>query len=73
MTIPADAPQGHAADVSIRMGKGIAFDASITAAGLLSVGALVSGILLSSAVIVFAAKRKGDAAAPAGFLSKGGG
>jgi hypothetical protein len=47
-----------AADVSLRIGKSIAFDARITSRGLLSVGALVSGILLSTAVIVVAAKRK---------------
>ena len=43
-----------AAKVSIRFGKRTTLDASMTTAGLLSVGALVSGILLSSAVIVVA-------------------
>ncbi|RKE45762.1 hypothetical protein C8J41_104135 [Sphingomonas sp. PP-CC-3G-468] len=47
-----------AAKVSIRIGKRTTFDASVTSAGLLSVGALVSSILLSSAVIVAAAGRK---------------
>ncbi len=48
---------GHAAEVSIRIGARTTFDAAVTSAGLLSVGALVSGILLSTAVIVFAAGR----------------
>jgi hypothetical protein len=47
-----------AAKVSIKFGKRTTLDASMTTAGLLSVGALVSGILLSSAVIVAAAGRK---------------
>ncbi len=51
-------PSTPAAKVSIRIGKRTTFDASMTTAGLLSVGALVSGILLSSAVIVAAAGRK---------------
>ncbi|RYE96737.1 MAG: hypothetical protein EOO77_40405 [Oxalobacteraceae bacterium] len=50
--------QAPAAKVSIRIGKRTTFDASMTTAGLLSVGALVSSILLSSAVIVVAAGRK---------------
>ncbi len=48
----------HAARVSIRIGDRATFDARVTTAGLLSVGALVSGILLSSAVIVLAAGSK---------------
>lgn len=52
-------PSAPAAKVSIRIGKRTTLDASMTTAGLLSVGALVSGILLSSAVIVAAAARKG--------------
>ncbi len=50
--------QAPAAKVSIRVGKRTTLDASMTTAGLLSVGALVSSILLSSAVIVAAAGRK---------------
>ncbi len=50
--------QAPAAKVSIRIGKRTTFDASVTTVGLLSVGALVSSILLSSAVIVAAAGRK---------------
>ncbi len=50
--------QTPAAKVSIRIGKRTTSDASMITAGLLSVGALVSGILLSSAVIVVAAGRK---------------
>ena len=52
------ARQVSAATVSIRIGKRTTFDAAVTTAGLLSVGALVSSILLSSAVIVAAAGRK---------------
>ncbi len=55
---PTKTPSAPAAKVSIRIGKRTTFDASVTTAGLLSVGALVSGILLSSAVIVVAAGRK---------------
>ncbi|WP_093398878.1 hypothetical protein [Sphingomonas sp. OK281] len=51
-------PSAPAAKVSIRIGKRTTLDASMTTAGLLSVGALVSSILLSSAVIVAAAGRK---------------
>jgi hypothetical protein len=50
--------QAPAAKVSIRIGKRTTFDASVTTVGLLSVGALVSSILLTSAVIVAAAGRK---------------
>lgn len=59
----------HAAEVSIRIGARTKFDARVTNAGLLSVGVLVSSILLSSAVIVLAAggkhKRKPLAPPPA--------
>lgn len=51
-------PSAPAAKVSIRIGKRTTFDASVTTVGLLSVGALVSSILLSSAVIVAAAGRR---------------
>lgn len=55
--LPAD-PRNHpAAEVSIEIGKSVAFGARITAAGLFAVGALVTGILLSTAVIVRTAKR----------------
>lgn len=54
-----DVANGHAADVSIRIGTRVTFDASVTSAGLLSIGALVTGILLSTAVVVVAAGRKG--------------
>lgn len=54
----AEPRAGHAAMVSIRIGERAAFDAGITSTGLLAVGALVSGILLSSAVIVLAAGRR---------------
>ncbi len=53
-----EARPAPAAKVSIRFGRRTTLDASMTTAGLLSVGALVSGILLSSAVIVAAAGRK---------------
>ena len=49
---------GNAAAVSIRIGKRTTFDASVTTTGLLSVGILVSSILLSTAVVVLAAGRK---------------
>jgi hypothetical protein len=51
-------PSTPAAKVSLRIGKRTTFDASVTTIGLLSVGALVSSILLSSTVIVAAAGRK---------------
>jgi hypothetical protein len=51
-------PAGKAATVSIRIGERASFEAGITTTGLLAVGALVSGILLSSAVIVLAAGRR---------------
>ena len=51
-------PSAPAAKVSIKIGKRTTFDASVTTVGLLSVGALVSSILLSSADIVAAASRK---------------
>lgn len=54
-----DVGNSPAADVSIRIGTRVKFHASVTSAGLLSVGALVSGILLSTAVVVVAAGRKG--------------
>lgn len=50
-------PGGTAAEVSIRIGSRATFDASITTAGLLSIAALVSGAILSSALIVVAAGR----------------
>ncbi|WP_404710793.1 hypothetical protein [Sphingomonas sp. MMS24-J13] len=49
---------GKAATVSIRIGERATFDAGISSTGLLAVAALVSGILLSSAVIVLAAGRR---------------
>lgn len=48
----------HAAAVSIRIGTRTAFDAGVTTPGLLSVAALMSSILLCTAVIVLAAGRK---------------
>ena len=53
-------PKPHpepAATASIRIGRNVTLDAQITTRGLLSVGALVSGILLSSAIIVLAARK----------------
>jgi hypothetical protein len=47
-----------AAEASIRVGQSVALDAKITSAGLLSVAVLVTGILLSTAVIVLAATRE---------------
>lgn len=52
------APGRNHARLAIRIGKrrGVTADVSVTPAGLLSIGALVSAILLSSAVIVRAAR-----------------
>jgi len=47
------------AAVEVRLGRGVSVEARITSAGLLAVGALVSGILLSTAVIVSAASGRG--------------
>lgn len=58
MSRPDKPHPASGAEVSIRIGKGVSLDAAIDSRGLLAVGALVSGILLSTAVIVFAAKRK---------------
>ncbi|MEG8015523.1 hypothetical protein [Sphingomonas sp. 22R3R2A-7] len=49
----------NAARISIRFGKRATLDASVTTAGMLSAGALVSAILLSTAVVVAAAGRTG--------------
>jgi hypothetical protein len=54
----AEAGTDHAAELSIRLGAGVTIDARVTSAGLLSIGALVSGILLSTAVVVHVAGRK---------------
>lgn len=62
---PTETRHVHAAKVSIKIGKRTTFDASVTTAGLLSVGALVSSILLSSAVIVAAAGRRATSRSPA--------
>ncbi len=52
----------HSADLRLRIGKHGRFGARIEigTAGLLAIGGLVSSILLSSAVIVAAAKRAPD-------------
>jgi len=49
----------NAARLSIRFGKRATLDASVTTAGMLSAGALVSAILLSTAAVVAAAGRTG--------------
>ena len=54
-----DARTRNAAKISIRFGKRATLDASVTTAGMLSAGALVSAILLSTAVVVAAAGRTG--------------
>jgi hypothetical protein len=46
----------YAAEIGIRVGHHASFDAKVTSAGLLSVGVLVSGILLSTGLIVMAAR-----------------
>jgi hypothetical protein len=62
--IAKDGAGNPAAGVSIRIGQNIVFDAQITSAGLLSVATLMTGILLSSAVIVAAAALKKEAMRP---------
>lgn len=53
------APQAHTARLRIRVGDASAEAAvSISTRGLLAVGGLVSGVLLSTAVIVAVATRK---------------
>lgn len=53
------APQAHTATLRIRLGDASIDGAvSISTRGLLAVGGLVSGILLSTAVIVAVATRK---------------
>ncbi len=54
-----EARSRNAARLSIRFGKRATLDASVTTAGMLSAGALVSAILLSTAVVVAAAGRTG--------------
>lgn len=58
-------PGADGAHMSLRIGKAVAFDARITAAGLLAVSALVGSSLLGSAVIVLAARRHGRIPPPA--------
>ncbi len=65
MTIadPSGRPEArtrNAAKISIRFGKRATLDASVTTAGMLSAGALVSAILLSTAAVVAAAGRTGS-------------
>lgn len=52
-------PRVHRAKAAIRFGRraGLTASVRITSGGILSVGALVSGILLSTAVLVRAAAR----------------
>ena len=54
LTAPLHAPAVHRARASFRIGQRAKMVASvrITSGGILSVGALVSGILLSTAVLV---------------------
>lgn len=47
----------YAAEVTIRLGRHAGLEGRVTSVGLLSVAILVSGILLSTAVIVGASKR----------------
>ncbi|ATD66662.1 hypothetical protein CNR27_03690 [Luteimonas chenhongjianii] len=58
-TDPSDTSPVHTASLRIRVGNASVDGAvSISTRGLLAVGGLVSGILLSSAVIVLVATRK---------------
>lgn len=62
--VAAPAPARQEARARIRLGKRSRFDAqlSVTSGGLLAIGALVSSILLSSAVLVHVAVRDGGKA-----------
>ena len=55
-----DGPETLRARMSLRVGRLVDFqaDAEVTSAGLLSVAALVSGILLSTSVLVAASIRE---------------
>jgi hypothetical protein len=68
---PRGARERAAAEFSIRIGKRAAMEASITNGGLLAVGALVSGVLLSTAVVVFVAGRRTTKAAQARLPAPG--
>jgi len=58
-TDPSDTSPAHTASLRIRIGNASVDGAvSISTRGLLAVGGLVSGILLSTAVIVLVATRK---------------
>jgi hypothetical protein len=58
---PSPGPPLQTADLSLKLGKRVGLDMRVrlTSAGILSVGALVSGILLSTAVLVAVAVREG--------------
>lgn len=61
--LPPSAPSVHRAKAAIRFGRRAEMAASvrITNGGILSIGALVSGILLSTAVLVRASVRAREA------------
>ena len=58
--VAATRPTRQTGKVLLRLGKDVSLDVAIeiSSVGILSIGALVAGILLSSAVIVRAAVRK---------------
>lgn len=64
MTMPANDPLRQTAEVTLAAGKGFRLDArvAVTSVGLVAIGALVSSILLSTAVLVRVAVREGGEA-----------
>jgi hypothetical protein len=58
---PDQPPVSGGAHASLRIGKTVALEASITTSGLLAVAAIVTGAVLGSAAIVLATKRVRDA------------
>ena len=56
-TLPPQHPEEQTARVDLRFGRAVSLQATLrtTPAGLVSIGVLVSGILLSTAVLVWAA------------------
>ncbi|WBH17383.1 hypothetical protein [Sphingomonas radiodurans] len=58
-TVPAPAPVYHRGKIALRIGRRtkLSVGVTVTSQGLLAIGALVSSILLSTAVIVSVAVR----------------
>lgn len=64
MPVPANDPPRQTAEVTLAAGKRFRLDArvAVTSGGLVAIGALVSSILLSTAVLVRVAVREGGKA-----------